>query len=44
MFCLFVRIASASDFNKYTKRMIHKRTDQKYPLVMLKMGPHQVSL
>ena len=27
------------DSNKYTKRMIHKKTVQKDPLLMLKMGP-----
>ena len=32
------------DSNKYTKRMIHKETVQKYLLFMLKTGPYQVSL
>ena len=34
-FCVFVEIAQRGDSNKYTKRMIHKRTVQKYPFFML---------
>ena len=32
------------DSNKYTKRMIHKETVQKYQLFMLKTSPCKVSL
>ena len=36
-FWIFIGLPRQSDYNKYTKRMIYKRTVQKYPLCMLCM-------
>ena len=43
-FLYLLELPRQGDSNKYTKRMSHKETIQKYPLFMLKTGHYQVSL
>ena len=44
VFVYLLESPQRGDSNTYTKRMIHKKTVQKYPLLMLLTGPQQVSL